>query len=86
MVQGVGQDVEIVDVSMRYEGSDRFAVTDINVHIETGEFFSFLGPSAAVKPQFLRSDIGIFEPQTREVRISGKNMRNQHGPNKRPLP
>jgi ABC-type Fe3+/spermidine/putrescine transport system ATPase subunit len=45
MAQVLGQDVEISDVSMRYEGSARFAVTDVNVHIKAGEFFSFLGPS-----------------------------------------
>jgi spermidine/putrescine transport system ATP-binding protein len=83
MVQGVGQDVEIVNVSMRYEGSDRFAVTDINVHIETGEFFSFLGPSGCGKTTILRLISGFLEPTKGEVRIGGKNMRGI-GPNKRP--
>ena len=42
MAQGVGKDIEIISVSMRYPGAENFSVTDIDVHIEAGEFFSFL--------------------------------------------
>jgi spermidine/putrescine transport system ATP-binding protein len=83
MVHELGQGVEIVDVSMRYEGSDRFAVIDVNVHIEAGEFFSFLGPSGCGKTTILRLISGFLEPTKGEVRIGGKNMRGI-GPNKRP--
>jgi spermidine/putrescine transport system ATP-binding protein len=83
MAQGLGQDVEISDVSMRYEGSARFAVTDVNVHIKAGEFFSFLGPSGCGKTTLLRLVSGFLEPTKGEVRIGGKNMRGI-GPNKRP--
>lgn len=83
MDQYVGQEIEIVDVGMRYEGSEEFAVTDINVHIEPGEFFSFLGPSGCGKTTILRLISGFLEPTEGEVRIGGKNMRGK-GPNKRP--
>lgn len=83
MTQGVGQDIEIIDVSMRYEGTERFAVTDVNVNIEAGEFFSFLGPSGCGKTTILRLVAGFLEPTKGEVRIGGKNMRSI-GPNKRP--
>ena len=79
----VGQDIEIVDVGMRYEGSEEYAVSDINVHIEPGEFFSFLGPSGCGKTTLLRLVSGFLEPTEGKVRIGGENMRGI-GPNKRP--
>lgn len=83
MDQYVGQDIEIVDVGMRYEGSEKHAVSDINVHIEPGEFFSFLGPSGCGKTTLLRLVSGFLEPTEGKVRIGGENMRGI-GPNKRP--
>ena len=83
MDQYVGQDIEIVDVGMRYDGSEEFSVSDINVHIKPGEFFSFLGPSGCGKTTILRLVSGFLEPTEGEVRIGGENMRGI-GPNKRP--
>ncbi len=83
MVQGVGQGVDLAGVSMRYPGSDDFAVTDVNVQIEAGEFFSFLGPSGCGKTTLLRLISGFIEPTKGEVRVGGENMRGI-GPNKRP--
>ena len=83
MVQGVGQDVEIANVSMRYPGAERFSVTDVNVHVKAGEFFSFLGPSGCGKTTILRLVTGFLEPTEGVVRIGGKDMHGI-GPNKRP--
>ena len=83
MNEYMGQDIEIVDVNMRYEGSEDFAVRDINVTIKAGEFFSFLGPSGCGKTTILRLISGFLEPTEGEIRIGGKNMRGI-GPNKRP--
>ena len=69
MDQYVGQDIEIVDVGMRYDGSEEFSVSDINVHIKPGEFFSFLGPSGCGKTTILRLVSGFLEPTEGEVRI-----------------
>jgi len=83
MVKGVGEPVELVHVSMRYPGAEGNAVTDVNVHIKAGEFFSFLGPSGCGKTTLLRLVSGFLEPTEGEVRIGGKDMRGI-GPNKRP--
>jgi len=83
MAQTLGQDVEINDVSMRYEGSRRYAVSNVNVQIKAGEFFSFLGPSGCGKTTILRLITGFIDPTEGEVRIGGENMRGI-GPNKRP--
>ena len=79
----MGQDVAIDNVSMQYDGAAGFAVTDINVDIQAGEFFSFLGPSGCGKTTLLRLVSGFLEPTKGAVRIGGKNMRGI-GPNKRP--
>ncbi|MBL4902838.1 MAG: ABC transporter ATP-binding protein [Desulfocapsa sp.] len=78
-----GQDIEIIDVGMCYEGSEKAALSNINVHIKAGEFFSFLGPSGCGKTTLLRLIAGFLEPTTGQVLIGGKNMRGI-GSNKRP--
>ena len=83
MAQGVGQGIEIINVSMRYPGAEQFAVTDVNVNIKSGEFFSFLGPSGCGKTTILRLITGFIDPTEGEVRIGDENMRGI-GPNKRP--
>ncbi|MDM8553858.1 ABC transporter ATP-binding protein [Desulfococcaceae bacterium HSG7] len=83
MLKSVGEAVEFNHVSMRYPGTESNAVTDANVHIKAGEFFSFLGPSGCGKTTLLRLVSGFLDPTEGEVRIGGKDMRGI-GPNKRP--
>ena len=68
----MGQDVEIADVSMRF--GEFYAVRDINVHIEAGEFFSFLGPSGCGKTTLLRLVSGFMDPTKGQIKIGGKDM------------
>lgn len=77
----MGQDVEIADVSMCF--GDFYAVRDINVHIEAGEFFSFLGPSGCGKTTLLRLVSGFMDPTEGQIKIGGKDMRGI-GSNNRP--
>jgi spermidine/putrescine transport system ATP-binding protein len=70
-------------VTMRYPGSGRDALQDIDVHIGAGEFFSFLGPSGCGKTTLLRLISGFLEPTQGRVLIGGKEMRGI-GPNRRP--
>ena len=77
----MGQDIQISNVSMRFDR--HFVVADIDVHIQAGEFFSFLGPSGCGKTTLLRLISGFIEPTRGEIRIGGKNMAGI-GPNKRP--
>ena len=83
MAQIVGQGIDVINVSMRYPGADEFAVSDVNVNIKPGEFFSFLGPSGCGKTTILRLITGFIDPTQGEVRIGNENMRGI-GPNKRP--
>jgi spermidine/putrescine transport system ATP-binding protein len=83
MAQIVGQGIDVINVSMRYPGADDFAVSDVNVSIKPGEFFSFLGPSGCGKTTILRLITGFIDPTQGEVHIGNENMRGI-GPNKRP--
>ena len=68
----MGQDVEISGVSMRF--GEVYAVRDINVHIQAGEFFSFLGPSGCGKTTLLRLISGFMDPSEGQIKIGGKDM------------
>ncbi|MDP4796008.1 MAG: ABC transporter ATP-binding protein [Rhodospirillales bacterium] len=73
--------VELDQVTIRF--GDFVAVDNCNLTIESGEFFSFLGPSGWGKTTILRAVSGFNEPTEGSVRIGGKDMRGI-GPNKRP--
>ena len=77
----MGQDVEISGVGMRF--GEFYAVRDINVNIQAGEFFSFLGPSGCGKTTLLRLVSGFMDPSEGQIKIGGKDMRGI-GSNNRP--
>jgi spermidine/putrescine transport system ATP-binding protein len=74
-------DVQLDDVWIKF--GDFVAARDVNIHIEGGEFFSFLGPSGCGKTTLLRAVSGFLEPTQGTVLIGGKNMAGI-GPNRRP--
>jgi len=74
-------DVTLDDVWIRF--GDFVAAREASIHIEDGEFFSFLGPSGCGKTTLLRAISGFLEPSQGRVLIGGKDMRGI-GPNKRP--
>ena len=76
-----GQSITLDHVSMSF--GDFTAVNDVSLHIEAGEFFSFLGPSGCGKTTILRMISGFMEPSNGRVLIGAKNMAGI-GPNHRP--
>jgi len=79
MADGVGVDLD--NVWIRF--GDFVAVRDANVHIDGGDFFSFLGPSGCGKTTILRAISGFLDPSEGRVLIGGNDMAGI-GPNKRP--
>lgn len=79
MSAGVGVNLE--DLWIKF--GDFVAVREANVHINGGDFFSFLGPSGCGKTTILRAVSGFLEPSQGNVLIGGNNMKGI-GPNKRP--
>ncbi len=76
-----GNDVELLDVSMRF--GDFTAVEKTDLTVRAGEFFSILGPSGCGKTTILRVVSGFLQPSTGQVVIGGNDI-TRLGPNKRP--
>jgi len=73
--------IDLDDVCCDF-GSFR-AVDHVSVHIQPGEFFSFLGPSGCGKTTILRMISGFTDPSAGVIRIGGRDMAGQR-PNQRP--
>jgi spermidine/putrescine transport system ATP-binding protein len=73
--------IDLDDVCCDF-GSFR-AVDHVSVHIQPGEFFSFLGPSGCGKTTILRMISGFVDPSAGVIRIGGRDMAGQR-PNQRP--
>ncbi|MDR1730467.1 MAG: ABC transporter ATP-binding protein [Synergistaceae bacterium] len=64
--------VELVGVSKKYGA--RFAVRDVSLQVQEGEFLSVVGPSGCGKTTLLRLIAGFTVPDSGEVRIGGQPM------------
>ncbi|MCC5969391.1 MAG: ABC transporter ATP-binding protein [Pararhodobacter sp.] len=78
--------MEIRDLSKVFgQGAAAFrALSEINLQIRTGEFFTLLGPSGCGKTTLLRVIAGFEQPSTGSLRINGKEVAGL-GPNARPV-
>lgn len=77
----MGHDVHIKNLTMEFGSTT--AISDLNVHIKAGEFFSFLGPSGCGKTTLLKLISGFLDPTKGWIEINQKNMRGIR-PNRRP--
>ena len=77
----MSSDVQLDNVWIKF--GDFVAAREVNIHIQKGEFFSFLGSSGCGKTTILRAVSGFLDPSEGRVLIGGKDMKGI-GPNKRP--
>jgi spermidine/putrescine transport system ATP-binding protein len=77
----MGHEVHIKNVTMRFGSTT--AISNLDVHIKAGEFFSFLGPSGCGKTTLLKLISGFLDPTEGRIEINRQDM-NGVGPNKRP--
>ncbi len=79
-------EIEITGVSKVFgQGGAAFrALSDIDLSIRTGEFFTLLGPSGCGKTTLLRVIAGFEQPTEGSLRINGKEVAGL-GPNQRPV-
>src|SRR5258705_1625332 len=63
-------DVELEKIGKRY--GEQWVVRDIDLHIQRGEFFTFLGPSGCGNTALLRMIAGFVEPDAGLVRLDGQ--------------
>jgi ABC-type sugar transport system ATPase subunit len=73
-IEAVG--IGLVGVSKQFEAQSRdtFAVRDVNVQIEPGEFVTLLGPSGCGKSTTLHLIAGLEKPTDGQVLIGGRDV------------
>ncbi|RCK27799.1 ABC transporter ATP-binding protein [Thalassospira lucentensis] len=64
--------LELENVCKKY--GEAVAVTDMSMHILTGELVSLLGPSGCGKTTTLRMVAGFVEPSSGSIRINGRDV------------
>lgn len=64
-------DVELLDVDFRYPGEKGFALENISLKIDSGTSAAIVGPSGAGKTTLLDLILGVLEPLSGEIKISG---------------
>lgn len=67
--------IEINELSMRY--GDLLALDRLDLTIERGEFFAFLGPNAAGKTTTIKLLTGLMEPTGGSARICGFDIQEE---------
>ncbi|WP_400162598.1 ABC transporter ATP-binding protein [Brevibacillus sp. TJ4] len=68
--------IELIGVSKSYNGSVQ-AVKTMDLTVPKGEIFGFLGHNGAGKTTTIKMMTGIIRPDTGQVRINGKDMREE---------
>ncbi len=64
--------IRLNDIEVRF--GDFTALRDINIHVEEGQFYTFLGPSGCGKTTTLRTITGFIEPAKGTVIVKGKDI------------
>ena len=63
--------IQIQNLCVRFSG---FALQDICLKLESGEFFSLLGPTGAGKTLILESIAGLVQPSAGRISIGGRDV------------
>ncbi len=66
--------IRLSDIVVRF--GDFTALSNINVHVREGEFFTFLGPSGCGKTTMLRTITGFIQPAEGKVFVKGNDITN----------
>ena len=61
------------DVSFKYPGSEKFAIQGFNLSVTEGSFIAIVGPSGSGKTTIVDLLLGMFEPTSGNIKISGKS-------------
>ncbi|THB81084.1 MAG: ABC transporter ATP-binding protein [Desulfobacteraceae bacterium] len=67
------QRLEMVDISKSFHGIP--ANKNINLHVESGEVLGLLGENGAGKTTLMNILYGLYQPDSGDIRINGKNIR-----------
>jgi ABC-type multidrug transport system fused ATPase/permease subunit len=67
--------VMLKNVSFRYPDSDEFTLKDIDLEIRPGDFIAIAGSSGAGKSTLVDLILGVLEPNSGQVLVSGRPVR-----------
>jgi ABC-type multidrug transport system fused ATPase/permease subunit len=70
--QGFSAEVELSSVSFRYPNQEDMAIQNVSVKLSTGKVFAIVGSSGAGKTTLVDLLLGVLEPESGKVRISGQ--------------
>ena len=69
--QNFNGDISITSVSLTYPGKQNPAISNITMNISAGEFVAVVGSSGAGKTTLIDTLLGVLEPNTGLIKISG---------------
>lgn len=72
---GFSAKVTVENVCFSYTDEKNNAVTDISLEIQPGKSYAIVGPSGSGKTTLVDLILGILNPQTGKITISGKSVR-----------
>jgi ATP-binding cassette, subfamily B, bacterial PglK len=72
----LNKNIDLVNVSFNYPGSDEEAVKNISITIPKGKAIAFIGPSGAGKTTLVDIILGLLEPDSGSVFIDGVDIQS----------
>lgn len=69
-----GPSITFEDVEFRYPGSDRTALSAIDLEIRAGETIALVGPNGAGKTSLIKLLVGLYPPTRGRVLIDGEDI------------
>ncbi|MCF2900914.1 peptidase domain-containing ABC transporter [Pseudoalteromonas sp. OFAV1] len=73
--ESVNGDIELIDVSFRYDDKSPFLFRNINLIIKEGESVAITGPSGQGKTTLLKVMMGLLEPSEGRILFDGRDIR-----------
>ena len=68
---GFNGSIKVRNVNFTYPGQDKKAISNLDLELNAGEVAAFVGPSGAGKTTAIDIMLGIIEPDSGEIEISG---------------
>jgi ATP-binding cassette subfamily B protein len=65
------RDLTFAHVGFQHQSASTPALTDISFHVRRGDTVAFVGPSGAGKTTLVKLLVGLYTPQTGEIRYNG---------------